>query len=220
VIADPGLVWPFTAWFAIIGLLSGAGLLRAARWPDRASYAAHVLMSAVMAAMPWPWFMAAPWPIWVVASGLAAIGYLALAIGGAGVEAGPGAGHHARRLVAWYHAGMMLGMAWMSALMALLASATETGDVGGVGTELLMPGHGGSLTPAAGDAPPLWHLPLWAIATTFAFAAMYAVATGWFLLQLRSAGASGGRRPLPERVELGLSAAMAAGMAVAYFVMS
>ncbi len=221
-IADAGLAWPFGAWFAIIAIVSLVGAARARRWPDRASYLAHVVMAATMAAMPWPWFVAVPWLVWIALFGLAALGYLALAISRPGVAVGPGAGHHARRLVAWYHAGMMLGMVWMTALMELLILAMPVGDgpIGDGNGVVIGGGHGMPDSFAPGAAPPLWHLPLWTIAVTFAFAAMFVLAAAWFLRQLRSAAPGPGTGPLPARVELILSSAMAVGMAVAYFVMS
>jgi len=223
VIADEGLAWAFSAWFAVLAVVSAIGAFRAQNATDRASYLAHVVMLAAMAIMPWHWSMAVPALPWIVVFALAAIGYALLAASGPNVAVGPGAGHHARRLVAWYHAAMMLGMVWMVVLMQLLQAA---GDAA-----VLLPATGtggghehGDAAPVllgAGEAPPLWHLPLWAIGATYLVAAMFAVAAVWFLAQLPHAP-RGTRRgeALPARLELVIGAAIAAGMAASYFLMS
>jgi len=225
VIADEGLAWVFSAWFAVLAVVSAIGVLRAQNAADRASYLAHVVMLATMAIMPWHWFMAVPGVVWIVVFGAAALGYAGLALSRPGVVVGPGAGHHAGRLVAWYHVGMMLGMVWMIVLMELLRAA-GTHPVIPLGTGTGTGGahaHGaaGAISAGAIDAPPLWHLPLWAIGLTYLCAAMFLVAAVWFLAQLRRAP-RGTRRgeALPARVELLIGAAIAAGMAVSYFVMS
>lgn len=222
-IADEGLAWVFSAWFSALAIASAIGAIRAQNAADRVSYAAHVVMLAVMAIMPWHWFMVVPGVVWIVVFCVAAAGYAVLALGRPGVVVGPGAGHHASRLVAWYHVAMMLGMVWMIALMELLEAA---------GTQVVTPlgagasaghDHGVRAPDGSGtlEVPPLWHLPLWAIGLTYLVAAMFAIAAIWFLAQLHSAP-RGTRRgeALPARVELVVGAAIAAGMAVSYFVMS
>lgn len=222
-IADGGLAWVFTAWFAILAVVSGIGALRAQNAADRLSYAAHVVMLAAMAIMPWHWFMAVPALAWIALFTAAAAGYAILALVRRGVVVGPGAGHHASRAVAWYHVAMMLGMAWMVVQMDLAQRA--------VGPVLVPLGAGASIGHAHGAAsplvaglvevPPLWQLPLWAVGTTIAFAAMFAIAGLWFLTRLRAAPT--GTRPgeaLPARAELVVGAAIAVGMASSYFLMS
>lgn len=220
-IADEGLAWVFTAWFAILGVASAVGAARAQNAADRVSYIAHVVMLAVMAIMPWPWFMVVPWLVWVVLFGAAALGYAVLAVSRPTVVVGPGAGHHARRLVAWYHVAMMLGMVWMIVLMRLLQSAGTHATL----TLAAFSAHDHETPDPASTlsvaVPPLWSLALWAVGLTYLFAAMFVVAVIWFLAQLREAPA-GTRRgeALPARVELIVGAAIAAGMAVSFFVMS
>jgi len=221
VIANEGLAWAFTAWFAALTVISGVGAIRARRSIDRASYLAHVVMLAAMALMPWPAFMAVPDAVWIGLFALMAAGYIAVALGRPGVPVGPGAGRRARRLIGWYHAAMMLGMAWMVVLMAQLHAAAP--GVAAPTVEFLDGHHHGASAPApgAGTIPPLWDLPLWVTGVTFAFAAMFVVAAVRFLAQLRAAPREA--RPgqaLPPRTELLLGAAIAAGMAASYFVMS
>ncbi len=230
-IANEGLAWGCTAWFGVLAVASIVGVVRAQNAADRASYAAHVVMLAAMAIMPWPWFMAVPGVVWITLFALMAIGYAGLTLIRPSVVVGPGAGHHARRLVAWYHVAMMLGMVWMVVVMEWLQTA-GLHTMATIGIETLgahgaqghgVAGHGvaGPVSLGAVEVPPLWNLPLWAVGLTYLVAAMFAVAAIWFLAQLRSAP-PGTRRgeALPARVELVIGAAIAAGMAFSYFVMS
>ena len=222
-IADAGLAWGFTAWFAVLAIASGIGALRARHTADRVSYLAHVVMLTAMAIMPWHWFMVVPDAVWIGLFSTMALGYTILALSRPSVAVGPGAGHHARPVVAWYHVAMMLGMVWMVVLMGQLQAA---------GMGLVVPlaadavgghGHGVPAPTAAGavDIPPLWNLPLWMTGLTFLVAAVFVVAAVRFLAQLRTAP-TGTRRDeaLPARAELGISAAIAVGMAGSFFVMS
>ncbi|HWL01982.1 MAG TPA: DUF5134 domain-containing protein [Microbacteriaceae bacterium] len=229
-IADEGLAWVFTAWFAILAGASTIGAIRAQNAADRASYIAHVVMLAVMAIMPWHWFMAVPGVVWISMFAAAALGYAVLTLSRPSVVVGPGAGHHARRLVAWYHVAMMLGMVWMIVLMeqlqaaglhALLPLGADAIGADAVGAGAHGHGVAAPFAPGSIDVPPLWHLPLWMIGVTYLFAAMFVVAAVWFLVQLRGAP-RGTRRgeALPARAELVIGAAIAAGMAFSYFVMS
>lgn len=222
-IADEGLAWVFTAWFAALGLASGIGAFRAQNAADRVSYIAHVVMLAAMAIMSWHWFMVVPGLVWISIFAAAALGYAVLTLSRPSLVVAPGAGHHAHRLVAWYHVTMMLGMVWMIMLMEHLQTAglhpvvpLEAGAIGAHTHGTPAPSAPGSL-----DVPPLWQLPLSMIGVTYLVAAIFLVAAIWFLAQLRHAP-RGTRRgeALPARAELVIGAAIAAGMALSYFVMS
>ncbi len=198
------------------------------------SYAAHVVMLAAMALMPWHWFMVVPDLVWIGIFAAIALGYAVLTLARPNVAVGPCAGHHGHRLVAWYHVTMMLGMVWMVVLMPYLPSAGHHGAVpieagqlpGHVAAPPLdgagLHAHGAVVLSTAGvDVPPLWNLSLWMTALTYLFAAVFLVATVRFLAQLRVAP-RGIRRgeALPARAELIISAAIAAGMGISYFVMT
>jgi len=218
VIAEAGLAWPFTAWFAALGIVALVGAVRARRWTERASYLAHLVMAGVMAVMPWPWAMAVPSGAWIVVFGAAAAGYVALALAGRRARAGGlrGRGHRGERLLPWYHAAMMLAMVWMAVLAGPLgevhagAGMNLSGGMGGM--------HGASLAaPTALDpAGP----PVWTIAVALLLAAGFFLAAVAFLGRLRSPGAAHPARALPERVDIAFSAATALGMAAAFLVMS
>ena len=221
-IADEGLAWVFSAWFAALAIASAIGAWRAQNAADRLSYVTHVAMLAAMAIMPWPWFMRVPGLVWIVLFSIAALGYAILALSRPGVVVGPGAGHHGRRVVAWYHVAMMLGMVWMVGLMEFLHAAGTPSVIAPIGASAgHVHGAPAAATLGAVQVPPLWQLPLWIVGVTYLVAAMFAIAAIWFLVQLRAAPA-GTRRgeALPARAELGIAAAIAAGMAVSYFLMS
>ncbi len=217
-IADEGLAWPLTVWFTAVGILSLVAVARAVRWPDRLSFLVHLVMSADMATMAWNWSATVPSGVWIGAFGAAGAGYAALAISRPGVAVAPGVGHHANRFVPWYHVMMMLGMVWMHVLGGLLVPAIGIHADNGMQA---MPGMPLGPAPAAGavDAS-FWALPLWALAVTVVLAAALFVAAIWFLGRLRGSRPDPAGRPLPERLDIVFSAAMALGMAVGTFAMA
>lgn len=215
-IADTVFAWSFTAWFTILGVASTFCAMHAQDWLNRGSHLVHVLMCAVMAIMPWPWSMSFPQPVSIAFFGLAAVGYATLAAGRPRFVVGVRTDHHSRPLVAWYHSAMMLGMVWMTVLMEMTMHAART--AWGETSFVLCGQQGVSSTVVLGGAPSLWNLPLWAVIITFAFATIFAFAALRFLRRLRVAGGAPGHS-IPQRVEGVIGAAMAAGMAVAYFLM-
>lgn len=225
-IANPALAWAFTAWFAVLGLVSLAGIVRSAGWVDRGSYGAHVLMCLAMATMPWSWSTRVPAGVTITVFTLAAAWYAWLALFRPHADAGPGGGgHHSSTLLLAYHTVMMAAMVWMSVVMTAMMAAP-----GGMAAMSAMPAPGTSTGAAAMPDPApvpmaatasVWHLAPWQVAVTVAFVAVFAAATAWFAVRLRTGPSHPtGHRGLPSLVETLLSLAMALGMGASFLVMS
>jgi len=214
VIADAGLTWLLSAWFAALGIVALLGAIRAARRVERASYVAHLAMAAAMAVMPWSWSMLVPSGLWVGLFGAAAAGYALLAITRPAAAIGPGAGHHRGRAVTWYHAGMMLAMVWMALVTGPLAPPMRLhADPGMKVAEggHAMPAMAAAILPLDGSGSPFW-----IAAIALMLAAAFFIASVGFLRRLRSTAPDRGGRPLPARLDVAFSAAMALGTAVMF----
>ncbi|QUH02688.1 DUF5134 domain-containing protein [Saccharopolyspora erythraea] len=113
------LRWILTILFTGTALWSLRRLLApACGVADRISSAAHLLMSALMVAMAWPWGMAIPAAPQIVLFGLAALWFAFLA--GNRRRTGDHHGHGSPVLAHVHHALMMAAMVWMVATMPLL----------------------------------------------------------------------------------------------------
>ena len=80
-----------------------------------------------------------------------------------------------------------------------------------------MPG----MQPAGGSMTGLWQQPVWAVAVTLGFVALFAVATVWFLVDLaRTPAGPRGAAPLSPLAQTLLNLVMAIGMGASFLVMS
>jgi Domain of unknown function (DUF5134) len=216
--------WALTAVFAVA---AGYHLVRLGLHADRWSLlddGLHVLMSAGMVAMLWPWGAAVPVTVSVLVFTAGALWFVARAllvvsppVVGAG---GPAAcGHHGSRGTAWYHAGMMASMVFMAAAMSAgtsvpattadMASDTAMSGMAGMpGMDLgAGPAHDG--TAGMAMATDAWvQVPSMVLAVVFGAAAVW-----WVVAGLRSRGG----RSWPAVVA---GALMAAGMAAVFAQMA
>ena len=148
------LRWILTALFALTAIWFMRRAVRAgAGAPERISAMAHVLMSALMVPMAWPWGMTIPAFPQIVLLSLAGLWFLGLAVKKSWprVEAEPGG-----RWASLHHAAMMVAMVWMLATMPELMAATSH-DPGSGGHHAV--GAGASATMVAGTMPA--ELPVW-----------------------------------------------------------
>ncbi|ASR35798.1 hypothetical protein BAY61_13180 [Prauserella marina] len=127
-IASPVLSWILSFLFAGTAAWCVRVLvLPSIRIPDRIDAGWHLLMSAAMIAMIWPWGMSVPAAAQAVVFTIAVGWFLGRMI----LDAGhPHSGGHAPRAAGAHHAVMMAGMAWMAASMPALMS-TSGDDSGG-----------------------------------------------------------------------------------------
>lgn len=110
-VEEPLLRWLLTIGFAATGcwfLVRGA---RRAGAVERISAFAHVVMSAGMVAMAWPWGMSLPVAAQVVVFGGAALWFCAMLLGLLPSDCGEG------RFAHTHHALMMAAMVWMLVTM-------------------------------------------------------------------------------------------------------
>ncbi|MEV6227809.1 DUF5134 domain-containing protein [Saccharopolyspora shandongensis] len=145
---SPLLRWILTVLFiatAVWFLLQA--LRRGARVPERVSSMSHVVMSALMVPMAWPWGMLLPAAPQIALFALAALWFLALAAGNARFRTGHAHGGGRAQL---HHAVMMAAMVWMLATMPELMAADHGGSQPG-GHHALGPGS--TEVAAAGPAP-------------------------------------------------------------------
>lgn len=189
-----------TAVFAVTGAYYLVRSVAAFSWVDRVNNATHVLMSAVMFAMPW-WVPPALAQISVFAA--AALWYVYLIRFRSSDIATPLLGHHGGSvLLLWFHALMMSSMVWMVVATRSAAPAAPGMPVASEGM---------SMTGSAG----------WAIPASVIIGLLFAAAVVWFVV-LFVARAAAGAKGRFERVGL-LDAAgstlMAAGMAVTFLVL-
>ncbi|WP_020498173.1 DUF5134 domain-containing protein [Sciscionella marina] len=114
---------------------------------DRVSWIAHVLMSAGMIAMAWPWGMSLPMNPQLALFALVALWFLGLAVRGHRPCVGHG---NLRRLPHVHHAVMMGAMVWMIASMPM---AMGGGGSSGGHHHMAMPGMPGMDMPATPSLP-------------------------------------------------------------------
>jgi hypothetical protein len=139
VIAATGLRWILTLLFAVS---AAHGVWRAVlpgtAVTARVDHALHVAMSALMAAMAWPWGMDLSAGPQIVLFSAGALWFLAAAPFRPGDRTRRGA-----VLAAWPHVLMMAAMAWMVAAMA--SSGAMAGGSGGGSMEGMDMGDGSGL---------------------------------------------------------------------------
>lgn len=206
------LQWSLTALFAGTGCwnayrLAAPGSGRAAR----IDALCHVLMSALMAAMLWPWGMEIPATPQIVVFLVASVWFLAGAI--TGLHGAGESGHGGSRVAHLHHTVMMAAMAWMVAVMPSLMASGSDGDGGGhhhaltSGVSALAPASDG---PSAGSV----------IATVLGVL-LIASCLPWlssaFDQGRRPGLTTGARRCALDR---GCHAAMTFGMGIAFLAMS
>lgn len=196
-----------TVLFGALSLWYAGRVVAARDRPDRVSNLLHLLMSAAMVAMPWPW--AAPALPQVVVFTAGAFWYAGVALFRPAADAGLGVGHGAHGGVPalWYHAAMLLAMVWMAVAMTPGTPSVDAGMSGMAGMA-----HGAAAQDAAvtGWAP-------WALALSIALGTAFAGAAVVLLGRLVREAAGGARRV--EVADLVASAAMAAGMSYAFLVL-
>ncbi|WP_375390021.1 DUF5134 domain-containing protein [uncultured Amnibacterium sp.] len=187
-------------WFAV-RVVAGRDL------PDRVSNLLHLLMSAAMAAMPWPWAFPALPQVLVFSAG--AFWYAGIALFRPTADAGLGVGHGRHGVAGLlYHAAMMLVMVWMA--VAMLPGPPARTDAAGTAGTAMSAMTGGAAETLTGDAP-------WALAVSIAFGVAFVVAAVWLnVLLIREAVGAAGRN---EVADLTASTAMAAGMAYSLLVL-
>lgn len=205
-----------TSWVLTVAFLATGGyslMQMAARgsWATRVGHSTHVLMCAVMAAMPWAWAAGLP-PVPVIVAFLAAgAWHLAVAVLRP-TDLGDTARRSEGRFLGLTHAGMMLGMVWMTVLMSYVGDSGAAGMSGMAGMSGDA-GHAGHAAHAAQVGQPLW-----AHGLTLVFVAGFLVVGCWFLAEYgRRSDAQADRAP-GRTVSDGLaggvmSVAMAASLA-------
>jgi len=157
--------------FAITGSYYLVRTLIGFSWPDRISNLAHVPMSIVMVAMPWPWVSVFPTILQITVFTLAALWYAFLVLFRSTAPSDP-YGHHTSTSVLRYHGAMMAAMVWMA--VAMSASAPVEADEPGM--SMSMPA-GSGWTSMTGSAP-------WGIAISTGLGALFAIAAAWLIVRL------------------------------------
>lgn len=201
-----------TVLFAVVGLYC---LLRTATgfsWIDRVSNAVHVLMSLVMALMPWGPYAVIPAAAQITFFSLAALWYAYLALFDPHADAGPGESHHRGPALIWYHAGMMAAMVWMAVAMTPMSPSMSMGGMDMSGMQM----------PTAGGAMAMTGSTSWAMAVAWVLGGCFILATAWFLVRLvrQAVVAEALRgRTLITILDSAVSALMAAGMALTFLVL-
>ena len=138
------LRWVLTVGFAGTGCWFLVRGLRRAGVADRISSLAHVVMSAGMIAMAWPWGMSLPVPAQVVAFGAAALWFCVMLLDLTPAECCEGRSAHA------HHALMMGAMVWMLVTMPDMPS----GSGGGGGHHHHGNAASGALAPGTAEPGP------------------------------------------------------------------
>lgn len=186
-----------TVAFTVTGLGYAGFALRSGGSPvARVGDLLHLLMSAAMLAMPWPWGMqVAPPMVQMLVFGLGAVFFSILLVAGKRVA---GHGHEGGRVVLGYHVVMMAAMVVMALLM----------QGGGSGAMASMPGMDmGSSIGGLTMSPAL-------TAVSWLLVAVFVAAAVWMFVRLVSAGRSA--HPVLARAEDALLLMMSAGMALAF----
>lgn len=182
--------------YFVVRLFIGVGSV------DRIINLAHVLMSATMFAMVWPWGAHVPLAPQFIVFSVAAVWFVYLAVFRPNVPFGAISAHHRRPLLLGYHAIMMASMVWMAAQMSLTPMSKSMASMS-MGT----PSH--AMT-----------APSWALAISFVFAAFFALATVVFIVEAirekRPVEGPHSELVLPD--DLG-RIVMALGMSIAFVVM-
>ncbi|MGN6443910.1 DUF5134 domain-containing protein [Amnibacterium sp.] len=196
--------------FALLALWYAGRVVVARDAPDRVSNLVHLLMSAAMVAMPWPW--AAPALPQVVVFSAGAFWYVGVALFRPAADAQLGVGHGAHGGVAglWYHAGMLLAMVWMA--VAMIPSAP-----GGTAAMGSMTGMTAMTAMTAAPAAAMTGWAPWALAVSIALGTAFGGAAVVLLVLLVREAAGVAHRVAVA--DLAASAAMAAGMSYAFLVL-
>lgn len=195
-----------TTAYCLVRTVLGFSLL------DRLSNGTHVLMSAAMALMPWPAYLAIPPALPIAVFTAAALWYVYLAIFVREPTLDPIASHHtASPVLLVYHAAMMATMVWMA--VAMTPVSHDAGSMHMHGMDM----HGMDMTSMdmTGSAG-------WAIGASIGCGIGFAIAAGWFLVRLIRQGVAAtsfaGRAGIALLDTL-LSLLMAAGMSLAFLLL-
>lgn len=198
---------------ALFGLAGGFYLVRLVRdhtWDDRILNATHLLMSIVMIMMPLGWSTRIPAGVQILVFSAAALWYAYLVLFRPRAVSETVDGHHAGRPRLIYHAGMMLAMVWMAAIMAPLpGSDAATTSM----PSMSMPGMGIS---AGSPSTPPEHG--WADPVSITIGIGFGAATIWYVLRFVLIGAASGEVDVRKLTDNGAAAVMAAGMALSNLV--
>lgn len=193
--------------FAITGTYYLVRTIIGFSWPDRISNLAHVPMSIVMVAMPWPWVSAFPTVLQITVFTLAALWYVFLVLFRSTAPSDP-SGHHTSPSVLRYHGGMMAGMVWMA--VAMSPNAPVTSDEPGMSMSM---SAGSGWTSMTGAAP-------WGIVISTVLGALFAIAAAWFIVRLiRLAGGRLGEVGAVRIMDAAASVLMGSGMSIAFLVL-
>lgn len=207
-IQDLLLRWIVTTLFVISATECVYGIAAGRRsWTGLVGNSLHALMAIAMAVMAWPRGADLPATGPLLFFLLAAAWFIALTLGRPG-----------HRRANAYHAGMMLAMAWMYAVMngGLLPASSDVASAGAHHGSVSMPGMN---MPATVAAPVATGTPPVLTGLNWFFTIAFAVAGAWWLLWLF---VRRGTEPFPSsRVQFGIAAQvmMAAGMAIMFAVM-
>lgn len=214
-ISELFLRWIVTALFVVSAVECAHAVVTERKvGPHLVGHLLHFAMASAMAVMAWPRGAALPTTAPMVFFALGALWFLGIALA-----------RTPHRVVAGYHAAMMLAMAWMYAVMngnLLPGQSTPRGDHSTAMSEhaghhdmaaMSMPGMDMSGTTGASSTP--GH-PEWIDALNWLCTVVFAVAAVWWLHRFFVE-----RQADPSRRHVGVAcqAMMAAGMAVMFGVM-
>lgn len=183
------LRWALTGLFLVTGCYSVTQLVVLKRWRERLGALLHVLMSAAMVVMAWPWGVGV-----FVGPQIALFSIATAWFVGEWVTAARRSGSNHDAHPSWhqaFHAAMMGAMVWM------LAAMPANGEGGHV--------HGS--------------LPAWSAVAGVAFLVMIVAAASVLLVDLLSSASRGVRAVRREIVDAAMSVLMALGMALMVGIM-
>lgn len=212
-IGDPVAQWLLTILFFVTAVYAAAWILRANGIRDRIGYAIHLVMSAAMLIMVWPWGMNFALIPQAVVFSAATVWFLVqfLLPGTPRHDRETADGHHDARRSLLYHAAMMAAMVFMAVGMSTMRAGDGAGGSMNMGS---MPGMDMSGSAGSGAAFPVWVAVLSLVcAIGFGIAALY------FVGSLLAAATSAERSSRPARLRsanAGWNLLMAAGMAALF----
>lgn len=224
-IADSWLSWLLIVLFACSGGYCVWRLLRPGLWRGKIGHVFHLLMCLSMLAMVRPGTPTVPYAAQLVVFAVAAAWFAALAFarsprgrGVAGFVCASGKG------TAWYHAGMMAAMLWMTVAMGgwLAGGAQSARAASGHGgmAGMDMPGMDmpGMSMGAQEPGPASQSAPIWASALDVALGLLFFAAVLWWLRCYFALRKDRGRS-LSAEAELLCETAMALGMGIMVFTL-
>ncbi len=221
--------WLLSAVFAFTGtwylLVMYRALVRPAPgWRSAVGAGAHMLMSAAMIAMFWPWGAHIPSIAQMTVFTAAAAWFLSEVL-----LAGPRGGHSGAELLSargphadWYHAAMMTAMVWMAVAMAtmqsptsVLTTSTRTNGASAMFgmsmSSLRMPAMAANGSPAMSMGAPA----AWVSVICLLLGAGFLAAAAWYALAaVRTLSAAANPLPAGRLMHDGIGALMALGTGV------